>query len=207
MGVSLVVGNLDARARDHLPQAALRQRPVSLISGNVEQHVPVRFVRVTLFDQRLDHRDHVRDMLGRTWFDVRRHNAQRGHVLVVDPHELLGDFANRPARLDRRCVDFVVDVGEVTREFQFVAAAQHARQQIEDHGRPRIADVRIVVNRGAAQVHRHVAVYEGLEGDFSSQSGIVELDRHSSSVRPEVSRLLWSKGANDSNIAEFGRPL
>ncbi len=66
MRVSLVLGNFDARARDHLPQAALRERSVFVESSNIEQDMPFRLVRKTLFDQGLDHRNHVGYMLGGT---------------------------------------------------------------------------------------------------------------------------------------------
>ena len=189
--ISLVVGDFYARARDHLAQASLRQRPVVVVTRNVEQHVAIGFVGEALLDQGFDHRDHLGNMLGGTRFDIGRKHAQCGHVLVVDSHEPLGDFADRLAGFNGCRVDLVVDIGKVARKFQFIAAPQHARQQIEDHGRPRIADVGVVVDGGAAQIHRHLVVIERFEGSFLAQSGIVQFDRHSSSVCREESWLAW----------------
>src|SRR3546814_7606458 len=45
---------------------------------HVEQHVPFGGVGVSLFDQRLDQRDHLRDVIGRARLDIGRQAAERG---------------------------------------------------------------------------------------------------------------------------------
>src|SRR6185503_20396955 len=74
-----------------------------------------------------------------------------------------GQHADLDLFLFRGGVDLVVDVRDVARVGQVVRAAQQPLQHVEDDGRPRVADVRVVVNGGAADVHRH-AFRVGLDG-------------------------------------------
>ena len=51
-------------------------------------------------------------------------------------------------------VDPVVDVGDVARVDEPVRAAQEAREHVENHEWPHVADVGVAVDRRAADVHR-----------------------------------------------------
>ncbi len=133
---------------------------------------------MTGVDELADHRDHHVDVPGRVGLHVGRLNAEGRHVVVVDLRIPRRDLGDRLAGLERRRDDLVIDVGDVTREGQFVTAPQHACEQVENDRGARVADMRIVVDGRPAQVHRHLARLEGLEGDFLSLERVVELDRH-----------------------------
>jgi hypothetical protein len=128
-------------------------------------------------DQVLDHGDHLRDEGRRPRLLRGRQGAQRAHVVVVPADRLLGALADQllqaagVARLlpgERRGVDLVVHVREVADIGDVILAvdvAEQAEQDVEDHDGPRVAEVRAVVDGGAADIHPHV---RGSSGRSSS---------------------------------------
>ncbi len=133
----------------------------------------VSFIGMAAVDKRLDHANHLVDMLRRARLDVRWQHAERGHVVVVGLDVLRRDLVDRLAGLDRRRVDLVVDVRDIARKSELVAPPQSPHQQVEYDRGPGIADVGIVVNRGPAKVHRHHPVLEGFERHLFALSRIV----------------------------------
>ena len=101
-GFLLVRRHLDAGAGDHFLGVAAGQRAVGVVGAHVEQHVALGGVGMAAGDQRLDHRDDLADVRGGVRLDVRRRDAQRGHVLAVGGGEAVGDRADRHALLDAR---------------------------------------------------------------------------------------------------------
>jgi hypothetical protein len=59
-----------------------------------------------------------------------------------------------------------------------VEPLEQAEQHVEDHEGPRVADVGVVVDRGAADIHRHPAVLARLERPLFTRQGVVEHERH-----------------------------
>ena len=135
----------------------------------------IRFVGIAALDQGADHRNHFRDVFCRPWLDVRRQHTESRHVVVVCLDEPGRDGVDRLAGLYGRGIDLVIDVGDVAGEGQFVAAAQQARQQVEHYGRARVADVRVVVHGGSAQVHRDLAGTKRRERNLFAPQGVVQM--------------------------------
>ena len=153
-GIALVRRHLHARALDHLLARAPRQRSVARERRHVEQHVAFRLIGVAAGEQALDHRDHLGHMCGRVRLDRRRQHVQRRHVLVVGGGVALRDHRGRDPLGRGGGHDLVVDVGNVAHiDHVAVAPLEHAEQHVEHDGRSGIADVRVIVDRGAAHIH------------------------------------------------------
>ncbi len=135
--------------------------------------MPLGDVRKTLVDERLDHRDHCVDMLGRTRLDIRPQNPELAHIVVVGLDVLRRDLVDGLAALDRGCVDLVIDVGNVAHKRQLVMTPQDPRQHVEDHGRARVSNVRKVIDGWPAQVHRHLARLLRFERDLPAPQCVV----------------------------------
>jgi len=74
-----------------------------------------------------------------------------------------------------RGVDLVVDVGDVAGVDDLgVAEPQQAEEDVEDDHRPGVADVDVVVDRGAADVHRHPGGVERLEAALVLRERVVQ---------------------------------
>ena len=179
--IALVGRDVDARAGDHLVKRALRQRAVILHRRHAEQHVLLGDVGVAVRNQPLDQRLHLLDVLGRARLDVGRQTAQRRDVLLEILVGLFGQLADRDAALRGARVDLVVDVGDVAHVGDVALAVEMAQQPVQhvehDH-RPRVADVREVVDRRTAHVHAHALVIERLERPLLARERIVELQIH-----------------------------
>ena len=134
--------------------------------ADIKQHMAFGLVGEPTGDELFDHRDHHVNVLCRIGLDIRWLHAKRGHVVVIDLGIARSDRLDRLTRLLRCRDDLVVDIGDISSKRELVAAPQDARQQIEDNGWPCIADMGVVIDRGPAQVHRHLAGIQWLERDF-----------------------------------------
>ena len=120
-------------------------------------------------------------MSRRSGLDIRRQYAEHCHVVVIGFDESLRDLVDGLTGLKCRCIYFVIDVRDVSRERQLVLAPKQTSQQIEDDRRPGIADVRIVVDRRPTQVHRHVTRLKRFERDLLCPECVVQKNRHTGS--------------------------
>ena len=162
-----------------LLQVAVGELPVGREAGDVEVDVSPARVGRPLLDEVLNHLDHLADVRGRPGGDVRPADAKGVHVLVVFPDELLGQLPDGDLEPPRAGDDLVVHVCEVAHEGDLVApASEVAADDVEDDGRPRVAEVAEVVDRHPADVHLHPAGLEGFERLLASGEGVVELDGH-----------------------------
>ena len=92
--------------------------------------------------------------------------------------ELRRDLGGRTALLVGALDNLVVDIGEVLGERDLVAARDEpAANHIEADERAGVADVNVVVDRGAAHVHADLAGLDGLELFLFMGSAVV--DTHS----------------------------
>jgi hypothetical protein len=124
-------------------------------------------------DQTLDQRPHLGDVLGRARLDGRLEHAERRDVGVELRERALGDVADRHAALGRAGVDLVVDVGDVADVGDVlgpVEVPQQPEQQIEDDDRAGVADMGVIVDRRAADIHPHVRRVDRDESPPSSAS-------------------------------------
>ena len=128
-----------------------RQPAVAGIARDAEVDVAPHRVRVTGVDELLDEADDRRDRVRRLRQRVRHPEAEIGRVLEIPLRRTRGELG---ARARRGVVDLVVDVGDVVDERRLVPArAKPGAQPHPQHERTRVADVRPLVDRRAAEVH------------------------------------------------------
>ena len=108
-------------------------------------------------DQLRNHRHHFIDVVRSTRLDVRRANTERTHIVVVRLDIARRNFVYRLTALNRGSVNFVINVRNVACKRQLVSASQQPSQQVENDRGSCVADMRVVINRRATQIHRHLA--------------------------------------------------
>ncbi len=180
-GVFLVGRDLDAGAGDQVGAAAPRQRAVFGVGGDAEQRMPLGGVGVARGDQPLDQRDHLLDVFGGARLDVGRQVAEHRHVGVKLCRRARRHLVDRLAAGARRGHDLVLDIGDVADIGDVVRAvfvAQHAVEQVEGDDRASIADVGLVVDRRAADIHPDPLGIERRERLLAVGQRIVEDERH-----------------------------
>ncbi len=126
-------------------------------------------------------------MLGGARLDGRRQAAERCHVGLEIRVGILGQLADRDAALGGARIDLVIDVGDVAHIFDVIGAvemAQQAEQHVEHDHRPRIADMREVVDRRPAHIHAHARGIDRGEHPFLARQRIVELELHNGRPGP-----------------------
>ena len=155
-----------------------------------EVHVAIDLVGMATIDEALHELDHLGNLLRGTRAHVRIVDAEGVHVidegLGIERRDLLG----RLALLLRAPDDLVIDIGDVLDEGDLVTAIlQVLAHHVEDEEGARVADVNVVVDRGATCVHRHLARLVRHELLFAAGRGVVDLHGHSSvqsCVRPNI---------------------
>ena len=156
-GVALVGGNVDPRPGQQLILVAAGELAVFGEGGDGEQHMPFGRIGVARGNQLLAQRDHLRDVVGGARFDIRRQVVQRGHVGVEIGCRAGGDFGDALAALTRPGVDLVIHVGDVPRVGDLRKhPPQQPREDVEHHHRPGVAQMRQIIDRGAADIHPDV---------------------------------------------------
>ena len=131
---------------------------------------------MALLDERLNHGDHGRYLLRGTGANVGRLDAEALHDLDERVGVLGRDRGGLHTALVCALDDLVVDVGQVLGERDVVAALDEpAADDVERQERAGVADVNLVVDRGAADVHGHLAGHNRLELDLAVQRRVVEL--------------------------------
>ena len=177
--VVLVLVLLDARTHHKVIDVAARDLTIVGIAAHGKVHVAViGGVSVALLDERLDHGDHGTDLLGGAGAHIGIEHVGGAHDADELVGELRRDLGSRTALLVGALDDLVVDIGEVLGERDLVAARDEpASNHIEADERAGIADVDVVVDRGAAHVHANLAGLDGLELFLFMGSAVV--DTHS----------------------------
>ena len=144
-------------------------------------------VGVPVRDQPVAKLDHLGDVFRRTRLDRRRQHAERGDVPVELGGCLFRQFADAKLRrevriaLGRPRVDLVIDVGDVADVSDValpVDVTEQAVEHVEHDDRPRITDVREVVNRWPAHIHAHVGRVDWPEFRLVSGQRVVEPQNH-----------------------------
>ena len=135
-------------------------------------------IGVAGFHEAVDQRDHLGDMFGRARLDARRQAAQRRNIFLEIIVGRLGQFADRDAALGGARVDLVVDVGDVAHIGDValrIEMPQQAEQHVEHDDRPRVADMREVVDRRPAHIHAHARRIDRDEVPLGARQCIVQL--------------------------------
>jgi hypothetical protein len=147
-----------------------------------------RRIGVPLGDQARDHRDHRADIGRRAGFVIGPQRTQGIHVGVVPADGLIRAFGNQrlqrarsPGLLppQRLGVDLVIDIREVAHIGHVIRAVdvpQQAVEHVEHHDRPRIAQMRPVIDGGAADIHPHVLVVQRRKRLFPAGFRVVQAD-------------------------------
>ena len=166
-----------AGAGAQLLQRQLGQLAVAgkLTDGEVDAAVDL--VGHAAADELLDLGQHLGDVLGGARLQVGGQAVEGLVVGVVLAGPALGERRGVLAGLAGAGDDLVVDVGDVAHERHLIAARpQVAGDHIEGDQRPRVADVKQVVDRWAADIHPDLARAERLEGHLALQQGVVDCD-------------------------------
>jgi hypothetical protein len=166
----------------HVLDLLVRQPAVLRPGAHVEVDVagPVLGgVRVALGDQRGDQLDHLGHVAGGGGLVGRRRDVEGGVRLVELAVHRVGEVVPGAALLGRLHEDLVVDVGDVADERDVVAdRAQPALQDVEVDPAAHVADVRLGLDREAADVETRLPLLEGNEvADFAGR-GVIEPERH-----------------------------
>ena len=159
----------------HLVDVAARQRTVVGVAAHAKVHVAFNLVGVAAVDKLLDKLDHLGDFLRSARAHVGVFHVQSVHVVKERLRVLCGNLGCGAAFLVGFLDDFVVHVGDVGHELHLKAAPRKvATDDVEANERAGVADVDVVVHRGAAHVHADFAVFERFEGDLLAQLGVVD---------------------------------
>ena len=183
-GVAFVGSHVDASAGQHVVGIAARELAVASETTHCKQHVMFGGVGVAIGNQAFDHRNDLADMPCGFRLDIGGKfaaHAQRGHVVTIGRTVFVGDRADWRAQCFCRRVDLVVHVGDVAGIAQATEAPpQQRRQHAKHHRSACIADMHVVVNSGAADVHRGAVGNQRDEKFGAAAQGVVKKEAHGS---------------------------
>ena len=144
----------------------------------------IRGIGVTFGDEGLHEFNHAGNGSGGARLDIRTLATERRFVFVHGVNEARGEGVNRLAIFMGTGDDFVVDVGDVAHVFERVTArAQVAGDGVKDDHHPRVADVAVVIDGHAADVHADFAGRNRGEGFFLPGQAVVKLQCVHESLR------------------------
>jgi len=130
---------------------------------------------VPLVDQGLDDGDDAADVVGGLGFHGRFGQPQAVHILVKGLDVAIGDRAVIDPLLVGAIDDLVVDVGVVADVGHVVAGIfQVAVDNVKDHVGAGMADVAVVIDGDAADVHAGLAGDQGDKDFFFTREGVVD---------------------------------
>ena len=184
--IALVGRNLDPGASDHVIDRAPRKLAIVGIAAHIEQHMPLCGIGMAPGDQPLDHRHHLHDIFRRAGFMRGRQGTQSPHIGVIPADGLIRQSADdgvqiagiaRFLHLPGAGVDLVIDIGEIAHIGDVIGAinmAQEPEQHVEHHHGPRIAQMRAVIDGGAADIHPHIRRIDGRKTLFAAGARIVQ---------------------------------
>ena len=191
IGVALVALPVQlARVGDDVVEVTTR-KPAVIIFGVVFLHVEidraVRLVGKAVGEDLLDELDLLDDMPRGIGFDRRGLDVERIHRTVVTLRIVVRHF-HRLQLLEARLLGDLVlplvgvvlqvpHIRYVTHVTHLVAAGlQVAEHQVERHGRPGVPQVRVAVDRGAADIHAHAAGSQRFEHLLAARERIVKYE-------------------------------
>lgn len=175
-GVTLLVVDLHALAGAHLVKVAAGEDAVVVVRTHREVHVAVvGHVGVALLDEGLDHLLHGLDLVRGARADVGIEDAKAMHLLDEGVGELLCHIGGGTALLIGTVDDLVVHVGEVLGKGDLVALVHEvAADHVKREERARVANVNLVIDGGATDIHANLARLDGLELLLPVRLGIVD---------------------------------
>ena len=187
--------HLDARAGLQVVDRLPRKAPVGLEAPHGVIDVAVGgVIGDALLFEFLDEIEHLRDELRRARLVGGREAPEGEHVLLHRAGEFVGERVGRDAALGRAADDLVVHVGDVAHERDLVARRlEPAADHVEGDEGAAVADVAVVVDGDAADVHAHAAGFKGFEGALIARKGRVDR-KHRSPAKFFLSELALQAG-------------
>jgi len=176
-GIVLLVVDLHAFASAQLVEVAAREDAVGMVGAHREVHVARGHdVGVALLDENTDHLLHRSDLLRGTRTDVGVEYPEAVHLLDEGSRELIGHVCRRTTLLDCAVDDLVIHVGEVLGEGDLVSLVHEITpNDIEGEERASVADVDLIVYRGATDVHADLVGLDGPKLFLAMGLGVVDL--------------------------------
>ena len=192
--VTLGFVHVDARTRPKVRKLFSGEFPVVLELCDCVEHIAARpDVGEAAFHEAVDHVDDLGQVVGRAGLVIRLLNAERVKILVHRRNEACGQRLIGLVPLARAIDDLVVDVRDIPHIGHPVAGgAEPPPHDVEGDLRARMANVDVVVDRNAADVHPHVAGFERHERFLAARQRIVDakhdLRLHAPWTRPRAAR-------------------
>ena len=192
--VAFCLVDLDARTGTQVRELLPGQPAVIRESGHRVIDVAVRDgIGETARHQPLDHGDDLGNVGGRARLVIRLLHAECVEIRVHRGDEPRSQRIVGLAALARAIEDLVVDVRDVPDVGHAIAGcAEPAPRDVECDLRPGMADVDMVVDRHAADVHAHMAGLERRERFLPAGQRVVDpkhaLRLHASAMRPPAGR-------------------
>ena len=147
----------------------------------IEEDVALRRIGVAAGDEGRDHGEHGADVVGGAGLQRGGKGAQGGHLLVIIGGVAVGDDLYVDAFVGGLPVYLVVDVSDVAgidHRILSIEMAQQAEEDVEDDDGPGVADVDVIIDRGAADIHRHPGRIGGDEVALFAAQGVVKAKGH-----------------------------
>ncbi len=175
-GILLAGQHVHALAGAQVVQRLARELPVIRKLAHREIDVAARrAIGEAAVLERLDHLQHARDMLGCARLEIGLFDPERRVVLVHRRDEARGQRLDRLMVLLRALDDLVVDVGDVAHVGHLESErAQPAAHDVEHQHDPRMAEVAVVVDRHAADIHADAAGNQRDELLLFASQGVVD---------------------------------
>ena len=175
--IALARVHVDSFARAQVVERLARQLAVVGEIAHGIVHVAIRaLIGQVLRFQLLDQAQHLRHVFGGARRVVRRQDAQRGRVFIHVAGETRRQLRNRLAVFHGAADDLIVDVRNVAHIGDVEARGlEPAVDDVERHHHARMADMAIIVDGHAADVHAYLASFHRDEYLLLASQGVVNL--------------------------------
>src|SRR5471030_1067270 len=125
--------------------------------------------------ERLDHAEHLRDEVGRTWFEIRAGYAERIEVVIHGLDESTCQRLDRLAVFHCAANDLVVDVCDVAHVSHVESErAKPALDNIEHDHHACVPDMTIVIHCDSTNIHAHFSGTERHERLLVTRERVVD---------------------------------
>ena len=190
---------LNARAHHEVVDIAAGYFAIGLVAAHREIHVAILDrIGMALLNERFDHGDHGTDFFRSARAHVGVDHVRATHDVDELVREFRGHLGSRATLLVGSIDNLVINVGQILGKRHFITACNEpAANNVKADKRASVADVDIVIHRGAAHIHAHLARLDRLE--FCLFMGLGAVDLHDSSWLFRIRRNVGSdfRGASD----------